>query len=317
MPDTVYGLPVHPLAVHGAVVLVPLAAVMAIVIATDPARRLRLGALTWLLAAAATGAAAVARWSGQNLAATLYPGGLPDQVVDHQTFGQASPWFALALWGGTTALLVDQRRRRRPGLVGDLLPSVLSVVVILVAMAATTQVLWTGWTGAESRWGGLVPESVLGVPLHPLVVHAVVVLLPLAALGVFVLAVVPAWRRTFSGFVVIVALLGTAVVPVATQSGKNLRETVGSTATVQRHADLGDRVIWFALGLLAAAVALWWLARRERAHDPVGRGPSLAVSVASALVALAVVVQVVLVGHSGSEAVWSGAVSAPASRAGG
>jgi hypothetical protein len=317
MPETVFGLPVHPLAVHGAVVLAPLAAVMAIAVAVDPARRARLGVLTWLLAAAATMAAVAARLSGQNLAAALYPHGLPDQVIDHQSFGQASPWFTLALWGGTTALLLDQRRPRRPGVVGDLLPSVLSVLVILVAMAVTTQVLWTGWTGAEARWGGVVPESLLGVPVHPLVVHAVVVLLPLAALGVLVLSVVPRSRRTFSGFVVVVALVGVALVPVATKSGETLRETVGTSASVQRHADLGDRVIWFAVALLAAAVALWWLARRERASHPVGRGPAVAVAVASALVALAVVVQVVLVGHSGSEAVWSGVVSAPATRANG
>jgi uncharacterized membrane protein len=160
MPESVLGLPLHPLVVHAAVVLVPLAAVMTIVIAVDPTRRARFGVLTWLLAAAAAGASVAARLTGQNLAATLYPRRVPSAVVDHQSFGQSSPWYALALLGGATALLLlDLDRKRRPGLGGALLPSVLSVVVVLVAMVATVQVLWTGWTGAEARWGGVVVES--------------------------------------------------------------------------------------------------------------------------------------------------------------
>ncbi|MBC8092563.1 MAG: hypothetical protein H7Y15_11605, partial [Pseudonocardia sp.] len=35
-----------------------------------------------------------------------------------------------------------------------------------------------------------------GVPLHPLVIHAVVVLLPLAAVGTLAMAVRPVWRRS-------------------------------------------------------------------------------------------------------------------------
>ncbi|MDH5279340.1 MAG: hypothetical protein OEW53_09905 [Actinomycetota bacterium] len=160
MPESVLGLPLHPLVVHAAVVLVPLAALMTIVIAVDPARRARFGVLTWLLAAAATTATFAARMTGQELAAAVYPRRVPAPVVDHQSFGQSSPWYALALLGGATALLLlDRDRKRRPGLGSALLPSVLSVVVVLVAMAATIQVVWTGWTGAEARWGGVVVES--------------------------------------------------------------------------------------------------------------------------------------------------------------
>ncbi|MDH4159683.1 MAG: hypothetical protein OEV62_05450, partial [Actinomycetota bacterium] len=58
--------------------------------------------------------------------------------------------------------------------------------------------------------------------------------------------------------------------------------------------------------LLVAAVAVWWLARRQRASRPVGRGLTVAVSVVAAVVAAAAIVQVVRVGHSGSDAVWNG-----------
>ena len=58
--------------------------------------------------------------------------------------------------------------------------------------------------------------------MHPLVVHAVVVLLPLAALGVVALAVRPAWRGRFGVLVVVIAALATAAVPLATDSGESL-----------------------------------------------------------------------------------------------
>jgi uncharacterized membrane protein len=151
-----------------------------------------------------------------------------------------------------------------------------------------------------------MPETVGGVPIHPLVVHAVVVLLPLAAVGVLVLAVVPRWRRTFAPLVLAVTVVATALAPVAKKSGENLRDALGVGELVERHAQLGTMTIWFALALLGAAVAVWWVARRERAGRPPPRGAAAAVSVVAVLVAAATLVQVVLVGHSGSKAVWEG-----------
>lgn len=50
-------------------------------------------------------------------------------------------------------------------------------------------------------------DAVFGLPLHPLVVHAVVVLLPLVALAVIALVLMPRWRARFA-----VPLLGLLVV---------------------------------------------------------------------------------------------------------
>ncbi len=45
-------------------------------------------------------------------------------------------------------------------------------------------------------------DLINGIPVHPLVVHAVVVLLPLALLGTIAIAVKPAWRRPYGPLVV-------------------------------------------------------------------------------------------------------------------
>ena len=150
-----------------------------------------------------------------------------------------------------------------------------------------------------------MPSSISGIPLHPLVVHAVVVLLPLAALGVAAVALVPAWRRSYATLVLVVTAVATLTVPLATTSGEDLEERVPETGLVERHAELGDTVLWFAVPLLLVAVALWWVARQERMGRPVARWAAVAVSVVGVIAALAVTVQVVLVGHSGAKAAWS------------
>ncbi|GHJ17811.1 MULTISPECIES: DUF2231 domain-containing protein [unclassified Micromonospora] len=159
-----------------------------------------------------------------------------------------------------------------------------------------------------------MPDSVNGLPLHPLVVHAVVVLLPLAALGVVALAVRPAWRGRFGWLVVLVAALATAAIPLATESGESLERRVGDPG---RHAELGDQLLWFALPLLVVAVALVWL--RRRAERPAGAGattgpgvPGVVVAVLAVVVAAANLVQVYRVGESGAKAVWGDVPAATA-----
>ena len=155
-----------------------------------------------------------------------------------------------------------------------------------------------------------MPDTVNGLPLHPLVVHAVVVLLPLAALGVLALAVRPSWRGRFGVLVVLIAALATAAIPLATQSGESLEHRVGDPG---RHAELGDTLLWFALPLLALSVALVWLHRRAarpaEGSAEVGRSTrpgalGVVVAVLAVVVAAANLVQVYRVGDSGAKAVW-------------
>jgi uncharacterized membrane protein len=151
------GLPLHPLVVHAAIVLVPVTAILAVIIAVSDDRRNRWGVLTWILATVAWGMTIVAKFSGENLfAATVQ--GVPPEITDrHATYGQTSVWFVLALWLAVSALLLlDMDRKRRDGFGSAVLPTVLSLFVIGTAMAAAGQVLLTAWTGAESFWGSPV-----------------------------------------------------------------------------------------------------------------------------------------------------------------
>ncbi len=150
-----------------------------------------------------------------------------------------------------------------------------------------------------------MPETIGGIPLHPLVVHAVVVLIPLAALGVIAIALVPKWRSRFGILVVAVTAFATAMVPIATSTGETLEERVGESELVEEHAELGEAVLYTAVPLLILAVALWWLGWRAQRDAPAPRWLKLLVPIVSVVVAAIAIVQMVLVGHSGAEAVWS------------
>ncbi|MER7555869.1 DUF2231 domain-containing protein [Nocardioides sp. NPDC126508] len=144
-------------------------------------------------------------------------------------------------------------------------------------------------------------DLVNGLPVHPLVVHAVVVLLPLSIIGTIAIAVRPSWRVRYGNLVVATSLVATLLVPVASSSGEALESRVGNPG---EHAQLGDQLIWFALPLLVLGAALVWMSHRQ--HGAVTVVAALAV-----VAGLAAGVQVYRVGDSGARAAWGDQVSAP------
>jgi len=147
-------------------------------------------------------------------------------------------------------------------------------------------------------------DTVLGLPVHALVVHAVVVLVPLSALGVAGIALMPRWRVRFGPLVLAVTTAGLALVPVATNSGEKLEDRIDAGGVVkdqiEDHVLWGERVLWPTLALWVLAVALVLMSRRRRA----GRAVTV-VAVLAVLAAGAAAGAVGLAGHLGSTAVWS------------
>lgn len=140
----------------------------------------------------------------------------------------------------------------------------------------------------------------MGIPLHPLVVHAVVVLLPLSALGAIVLVVVPRWRRTFGPLVLIGLLVSAASAFAAKQTGEALAAQIGIT---QQHEQWGDRLFPISLVLLVVFTA-WWLWQR-RSTEPGQRSVLTIVGgILTVVVALGAIGATIVTGHSGAEAAW-------------
>ena len=65
-----------------------------------------------------------------------------------------------------------------------------------------------------------MPESVFGLPVHPLAVHATVVLVPLAALALLAHVLVPAARQRLGIVTPVLAVVALVLVPISTSSGE-------------------------------------------------------------------------------------------------
>jgi uncharacterized membrane protein len=101
-----------------------------------------------------------------------------------------------------------------------------------------------------------LPQTVRGLPLHVLVVHAVVVLVPLVAIGTLIVALAPSARRHFGALLVLGALGATILAPIATGSGENLAQRLGAGELVRDHSRWGERILPTMIVLLVLLVAL-------------------------------------------------------------
>lgn len=147
-----------------------------------------------------------------------------------------------------------------------------------------------------------MPETIGGLPLHPLIVHAPIVLLPLSALGLIILILVPRWRRTYGWLVLAGLFVSAATAWLAKETGENLAAALG---VPQEHAEWGDRIVPIA-GLLFIVAAVWfWRVR-------VGNTGALTTiaGIVAGLLAVASIAVIVVVGHTGAEAAWAGKMAA-------
>jgi uncharacterized membrane protein len=158
-------------------------------------------------------------------------------------------------------------------------------------------------------------DQINGLPVHPLVVHSVVVLLPLAAIGTIAIAARPVWRGPYGVLVVLFAAVATALTLIAKESGQELAARVGNPGD---HGALGNGLIWFAIPLLLLALALVYLDRRHaavHARDPEADDRTLValniVAVLAIIAALVATVQVYRVGDSGARVTWGHLASTP------
>ena len=155
--------------------------------------------------------------------------------------------------------------------------------------------------------------SVAGVPAHALVVAAVAVLLPLAALCSVAMAVHRGFRTRFGSATLVITAVAVAAVPLAQFTGKQLARQLGATdPLVEHHVELGNQLLPYALGFGVAVVVLLVagkLADRERAAEEgtakTWQRISTLVSVLVVAMAVLTTVEVVRIGTTGAQAVWS------------
>jgi hypothetical protein len=163
-----------------------------------------------------------------------------------------------------------------------------------------------------------VPVKINGLPAHVLLVHAVVVFVPLAALMVVASAIWPAARAKLGFLTPAVALVALILVPITTSAGhwlqNHLPGNFGHTdKRVLHHTHLGSQLLWWVIPLFAVSAAVWVLGRRYDLVWRVADGAderalpvwvTAAIAVVAVGVAVGTIIWVVRIGESGSSSIW-------------
>lgn len=177
-------------------------------------------------------------------------------------------------------------------------------------------------------------DSILGLPIHPLVVHAVVVLGPLTALIAIAYAVLPRSRKALRWPLLLGALVTAGTAFVAQESGEALFVRVAGSSTGQNaermaqiadHQSAGERLFYASLVFAAIVLLAAFLKHRPKtpkaakaqadssdgepgtdvmAGSPGQSSVATVMSVLLVLAAIGLLVTAGLAGHSGATAVW-------------
>lgn len=146
-------------------------------------------------------------------------------------------------------------------------------------------------------------DLIAGLPVHVLVTHLVVVLVPLAVIMLILVVTFPGLRRNYRYPAVGMAIIGALSAIVAEQSGEALQARVGGAV---EHSELGETLPPVAVALAVLSV-IWLIVSRMSSS----RGKILAAVIGGivVIIGIAAVVITVLTGHSGAEETWGDRVS--------
>jgi hypothetical protein len=167
-------------------------------------------------------------------------------------------------------------------------------------------------------------EEILGIPAHPLLVHAAVVFVPLQVLAAIAYAAVPFTRRSIWWAVLGLAVLAPIAAWAAKLSGQAFRDRLirhGAKdpkflGDIDTHMSFGNMTAYFATGLGVLMLVLVLVLVKPPASGPAalastgGSAHSGVVQLASAVVVVVVAAiagyYVFRTGDTGAHIVWSG-----------
>lgn len=148
-------------------------------------------------------------------------------------------------------------------------------------------------------------DLITGLPVHILVNHVVVVIVPLAVITVILAVAFPRLRQSYRYPAVGLVIIGALSAIVAEQSGEALEARVG---VAEEHSEWGEMLPPVAVAL-AVLSAIWLIF----SYMSSSRGKILAAVIGGLVIIVGIVAVVitVLAGHSGAQSVWGDRVSDP------
>jgi cytochrome b involved in lipid metabolism len=149
-------------------------------------------------------------------------------------------------------------------------------------------------------------DLIFGLPVHPLVVHAAAVFIPLSAIGFILVLFSEKVRKTYTPLVLAAVAIAVVSGVVASSSGEELAERVGLPVD---HAIQGERLRNVVL-IFGVLVAVWYFLQRSK-EKAFAQSHLLNTSLkaVTTIVAAASLVLTVVVGHSGASSAWKDRVA--------
>ena len=157
-------------------------------------------------------------------------------------------------------------------------------------------------------------ERFENLPLHVLVIHAAVVVLPVGALTGIAFALVPKWRWLLRWPVLVLGAGSALLAFVAMESGDAFVAALPQLdQLVKVHRARGTLLFWFSLVFMVLIIlAFFWLAGPSALASGKGakatksRPLELVLSAAVVVMGVLVIWQTVRTGDAGARAVWNG-----------
>lgn len=164
--------------------------------------------------------------------------------------------------------------------------------------------------GAATAPVGKTPEqpglfdTFMGLPIHILISHFAVVLIPFSAMAVIAVSLRKAWREKYAGPLAAMNVAMLALTFVTVRAGLNLKvryRASGDTDTPKfNHETLGQALLWIMVALAVVSLLMWGVGRMET----VSAAALIGLAGVVALLAVSSIVLVTLAGHTGAKTQW-------------
>lgn len=155
-------------------------------------------------------------------------------------------------------------------------------------------------------------NTLFGLPAHPLIVHAAVVLVPLAAIAVILITCNSKWRSSHALLGALIAGGATIAVGLAGGTGEQLAESIKRSELIRAHIRQADSVLPFSIGVaIVAGILLVLRIAQWKNYDLLAKIKIKPQTLFGVLMAAAIICGaastffVTQVGHSGAKATWS------------
>ncbi len=151
--DFINGLPIHPLINHGVAVLVPLAAIGALLVILIPKIRVTYSPLVLVTILLATVSTFIATESGEALSERV---GLPNA---HATQGERLSYVVLAFAFLFSAWFAGERLDRIRNIFPKLFKTALKIFITITASLSFVLTIMVGHSGAEATWKDRISQT--------------------------------------------------------------------------------------------------------------------------------------------------------------